>query len=165
MDRIRKGLDLVTQMTMLVAGVGLLLMMLVVVLDVTLKYLVSQPVPGALEMVSFYFMSVCAFLPFAYVQKLEHHIVMTLATERMPPAALRILVALVYLASAAYLCLFAWASAAEAVHMTRVGESSSAIYFDILIWPARWCVPLGTGLMACWMVLQASVALCGREHD
>ena len=165
MNTIRKGLDLVTYLTMLIGGAGLLLMMAVVVLDVTLKYLISQPVPGTLEMVSFYFMSVCAFLPFAYVQKTEHHIVMTLATERMPPAAQRILVALVYLASAAYLCLFAWASAIEAAHMTRVGESSSAIYFDILIWPARWCVPLGTGLMACWMVLQASMALCRRSDE
>lgn len=160
---IRRGIDLVTQMAMLVAGAGLFLMMVVVVLDVTLKYLINQPVPGTLEMVSFYFMSVCAFLPFAYVQKGEHHIVMTLATERLPPAALRILIAVGYLVGAAYLGLIAWASANEALHMTEVGESSSAIYFDILIWPARWCVPLGTGLMACWMLLQASMALLGRD--
>lgn len=159
MNLIRRGVDLATQATMLIASAGLFLMMIVVVLDVTLKYLINQPVPGTLEMVSFYFMAACAFLPFAYVQKTEHHIVMTLATEHLSPNALRVLIGMGYLLGAAYLSLIAWASGAEAVHMTEVGESSSAIYYDILIWPARWCVPVGTGLMACWMLLQAFVAL------
>jgi hypothetical protein len=87
---------------------------------------------------------------------------MTIATDWMSPAALRILLAVVYLVSAAYLALFAWASGVEAVGMTRIGESSSAIYFEILIWPARWCVPFGTGLTACWMVLQAATNLGGE---
>ena len=155
---------MVTRLAMLVAGAGLFLMMVVVVLDVTLKYLINQPVPGTLEMVSFYFMSVCAFLPIAYVQKTERHIVMTLATERLSPDALRVLIAVGYLVGAAYLCLIAWASTHEAIHMTEVRESSSAIHFEILIWPARWCVPLGTGLMACWMLLQACVALTRRGN-
>lgn len=162
MNAIRKSLEIVTAAMLIVAAVGLFLMMLIVVLDVTLKYLINQPIPGALEMVSFYFMAACAFLPFAHVQKIEHHIVMTLATEGLSPAALHTLLAFVYLASAAYLALFAWASGVEAVHMTSVGESTSAIYFEILIWPARWFVPLGTGLMACWMVLQALMNLRGR---
>lgn len=163
MNAIRKSLDVVTAAMLIVAGAGLFLMMVIVVLNVTLKYLINQPIPGALEMVSFYFMAACAFLPFAYVQKIEHHIVMTLATERMSPAALHTLLAIVYLASAAYLALFAWASGVEAFQMTGVGESTSAIYFEILIWPARWFVPLGTGLMACWMVLQALMNLRERH--
>lgn len=165
MNPIHKALDAVTTVMQMVAGACLILMMVIVVLDITLKYTINQPVPGALEMVSFYFMAACTFLPFAYVQKLENHIVMTLATDWMRPAALRILVAFVYLASAAYLALFAWASGVEAVNMTQVGESSSAIYFDILIWPARWTVPLGTGLTACWMVFQAVMSLAGGRHD
>ena len=165
MITIRKALDGVTTAMLMIAGVSLFMMMVVVVLDVSLKYLLNQPVPGALEMVSFYFMAACAFLPFAYVQKIDHHIVMTLATEGLSPTALRTLLAFVYLASAAYLVLFAWASGVEAANMTGVGESTSAIYFEILIWPARWFVPLGTGSMACWMVLQAMTNLLGRGHD
>jgi TRAP-type C4-dicarboxylate transport system permease small subunit len=165
MNPIRKALDAVTTGMQVIAGACLVLMMVVVVLDVTLKYAINQPVPGTLEMVSFYFMAACTFLSFAYAQRMEQHIVMTLATEWMPPATLRILVAFVYLASAVYLALFAWASGVEAVNMTRVGESTSAIYFEILIWPARWSVPLGTGLTACWMVLQAVMKLGEGRHD
>lgn len=156
---IRKALDWATAAMLAVAGVCLILMMMNVVLDVTLKYLLNQPVPGTLEMVSFYFMAACAFLPFAYVQKFENHIVMVLATDRLPPRVLRIVIALGYLVSAGYLLLFAWASGVEAVNMTQIGESSSAVYFDVMIWPARWCVPLGTGLMAFWLLMQAMMKL------
>lgn len=165
MNLIRKALDAVTVAMLTVAGACLILMMVVVVLDITLKYSINQPVPGALEMVSFYFMGACAFLPFVYVQKMEHHVVMTLATDWMRPAALRILQAFIYLTGAAYLALFAWASGAEAMEMTRIGEITSAGVFEIVIWPARWSVPLATGLTACWMVLQAVTNLGRGRHD
>lgn len=161
---IRRGLDVLTQLSMVVAGAGMLAMMLLVVLDVTFKYVFHQPIQGTLEIVSFYFMAACSFLPFAYVQKLEGHIVMTLATEQMPAAALRILIVIVYLFSAAYLILFTYASGVAAMKMALVSESTTVINTEILIWPARWFVPVGAGLMACWMVLQALVVWFRSEH-
>lgn len=165
LNMVRGFLELATRVTLCIAGVGLLLMMVLVILDVSLKYLFNAPVPGTLEMVSFYAMATCAFLPFAYVQKTNHHIVMTLATERMRPKSLRILLAVVHMVSAAYLFLFAWASGVEAIHMSTVGESTSAIHFDILIWPARWCVPVSTFLMGCWMLMQTLLSFTEKTDD
>lgn len=66
---------------------------------------------------------------------------------------------------AAYLAMFAWSSGAEAWHMTEVGESTDAILYEIIIWPARWYVPLGTGLTACWMLLQAAQGMVGGSDE
>jgi hypothetical protein len=57
--------------------------------------------------------------------------------------------------------LFSWSSGVEAMEMTLIGESTSAIYFEIPIWPARWTVPIGGGLMAIWMLLQGLIRLFG----
>ncbi|WP_158310076.1 TRAP transporter small permease [Bordetella petrii] len=157
-------LDWLTRAATTLAAIGLFCMMVMVVLDIVLKYVLHQPIPGTLEMVSFYFMAVCAFLPFAYVQKTEHHIVMTLATDLMPPNVQRVLIAVGYLVGAAYLAVMTWASAGEALRMTLIGEATGATHFDVLIWPGRWCVPAGAGLMACWMILQAAKAF-SKEND
>ncbi|MEB2317451.1 MAG: TRAP transporter small permease [Pseudomonadota bacterium] len=161
MKYLQKGIELLTSIALVVAGIALLSMMIVVVLDVSLKYLLHQPVPGTLEMVSYYFMAACAFLPFAFVQKKEEHITMTLATDWLGKDALRVLVGIVSLVGAAYMFLFSWSSALEAIDMTSIGESTSAIYFEISIWPARWSVPIGTGLMGVWMLRQSLVCLIG----
>lgn len=164
MKYLYKALDILTSATLVVAAVALLSMMIVVVLDVSLKYLFRQPVPGTLEMVSYSFMAACAFLPFAFVQKREGHILMTLATDWLPENTLRFLVGVTSLVGAAYMFLFAWSSAVEAVEMTSIGESTSAIYFEIRIWPARWFVPIGTGLMATWLLLQGLIRLLGGRN-
>ncbi len=165
MKAIHRVLEILSNAMLALGAAGVVLMMLNVVLDVTLKYLLNQPVPGTLEMVSYYFMAACAFLPFAHVQKKRAHIEMDLATDWLPPKALRYLVAVVYLVSAVYLGLFAWASGVEAFGMTEVGESTSAIYFEILIWPGRWFVTFGVGVTACWMLLQSVQGFLGRGDD
>lgn len=155
MKTLDRLLELASLAMLVIAGVAVLGMMVLVVLDVSLKYLITQPIPGTLEMVSYYGMAACAFLPFAYVQRSGQHIAMTLLTDRLPPKLSRRWNSAVYLASAAYLLLFAWASGVEAMESTAVSESTSAILFEIHIWPARWCVPAATASMALSMILQA----------
>lgn len=165
MKAVRKLIDLCTSAMVFIAAVALIAMMLMVVLDVSLKYAFTAPVPGTLEAVSFIFMAACAFLPFASVQKQDHHITMTLATDWLPPRALRWVKAFACLGGAAYLAVFAWMSGAEAWHMTEVGESTDAIIYQIVIWPARWFVPIGTGLTACWMLLQMIDHVAGGSDE
>ncbi|PHK94373.1 C4-dicarboxylate ABC transporter permease [Pseudoroseomonas rhizosphaerae] len=149
------ALDAATAAMLWIAGAALLLMMVNVTLDVTLKYLFRWPVPGTLEMVSYYFMAATVFFPFAHVQRKRHHIAVTLFTERLPAPARRAVEAAALLLSAVYLAAFGWAGAEEAWEMTQVGEATGAVAFDVLIWPTRWAVPLGTWSMAAWMLLQA----------
>lgn len=155
MNAFDRALGALSLALMSIAGAAILGMMLLVVLDVSLKYLMSQPVPGTLEMVSYYGMAACAFLPFAQVQRSGQHIVMTLVVDRLPAKARERWGAVINLLCAAYLLVFAWASGAEAIDATAIHESTSAIIFDIHIWPARWCVPLAAASMALVMVLQA----------
>lgn len=155
MNALDRALGALSLALMSIAGAAILGMMLLVVLDVTLKYLMSQPIPGTLEMVSYYGMAACAFLPFAYVQRSGQHIAMTLVVDRLPHRARERWGVAVNLLCAAYLLLFAWASGVEAVDATAISESTSAIIFEILIWPARWCVPVATATMALAMILQA----------
>lgn len=145
------------------AGAALLLMMLLVVADIVSKYAFNQPVPGTLEFVAFYGMVACVFLPIAAVQKMDGHIMVTMFTDRLPHRILPVWCAVVNLAGAAYLLLFAWASAGAAIGATTIGESTSVIALQTVVelrtWPARWWVPLAAATMAGWLIVQAVAGL------
>ena len=55
-------LDWLSNRLLEISGLLLLVMMLHVTLDVALKYLLNQPVPGTLEVVSYYYMVGTVFL-------------------------------------------------------------------------------------------------------
>lgn len=137
-----------------VAGVAIVAMLLMVMLDVILKYTLNQPVHGTLELVSFYFMPLAIFCAFPVVQKQDGHIAVTLFTDLLPSPMRDRLSVIVSFLCAGYLGLFAWAGMERAAHLTQSGQSTSAIYYDIPIWPARWSLPVTIGLMAAWLTVQ-----------
>lgn len=136
------------------SGIAITLMLVMVMLDVTLKYLINQPIPGTLELVSNYFMPLAIFFAFPYIQKNEGHIGVTLFTDLLPARLRDRLHGVICLIGAVYLVLFAWVGAQRALQLTRMGQETGAIYFDVPIWPPRWGVPVALGLMAAWLLVQ-----------
>ncbi|MBM3487255.1 MAG: TRAP transporter small permease [Alphaproteobacteria bacterium] len=156
MKAIERALDLATDA---LVGLGFLLMLamaLHVVADVAAKYLFALPVFGTGEIVSYYYMVGLIFLPLAFVQRKKAHIMAELLTKgwgTRPTAWLDLgyntLMAL-------FVALLVWRSAAEAIRATGVGEHVQGSGYFIYVWPARWMLPAGLGVMALYALLQAA---------
>lgn len=142
-DRIRQVLS---YPGLVAAGVGwaaAFIMMAWLFAEIILRLVIRSPIPGTIEIVSNYFMVAMVFLPLAYAQKRRDHIWVTLFTLRFPPRLNQVLdligciVGLVYVFSIAW---FSWQAATQAM---AAGEYQPGV-INVLIWPARFLVPLGT---------------------
>lgn len=135
-----------------IAGIALMSMLMLIMADVLMKYLMDQPITGTLEIVSYYFMPLAVYLALPYVERTGEHISVPLVTERLPEPVRRALAIVVALLSAGYLLIVAWACGRKALALTQSGDSVNVIFFDLVIWPARWLVPIAFVLLAIQLV-------------
>lgn len=158
LDRILSGCGVAAGF---IAGLCLLLMLGLIMLDVSCKYLLNRPITGTLEIVSYYFMPVAVYLALPYVERSGAHISVPLVTDLLPRRLRDKLAVLVALFSAAYLLAVAWACGQKAAALMHSGEEVGLIYFDLIVWPPRWLVPVAFVLMALQIVHRAFRAETG----
>lgn len=144
-------LDKLTRAALLLAGLGVLLMMLLIVVDVLAKYLLNSPIPGVLELVAFYFMIMVVFLPLAYAQQSRQHLFIDLFTRSLAPRTTASLDAVAGIISLVYLGLFAGATFRQALYMTAINHSAEILTFDLILWPTLWVLPASILLMMSWV--------------
>ena len=149
LDRLLSGISVVAGA---IAGIGLMLMLILIMTDVSAKYLMNKPITGTLEIVSYYFMPIAVYLALPYVERSNEHISVPLVTDLLPPKLRRALAILVALLSAGYLLIVAWACGVKAAALMHSGEEIGLIYFDLIIWPPRWLVPIAFVTMAIQIV-------------
>lgn len=147
-------LERLTQTALNLAGIGLLLMMLLIVIDVAAKYIFNSPIPGVLELVAFYFMTMVVFLPLATAQKNHQHLVVDLFTRSLSRKATAVLNMLAGIISLVYLGLFVWGSFQQAVYMTSINQSAEILDQNLIIWPVLWVLPISIILMMNWIARQ-----------
>lgn len=149
LDRVLSGCSIVAG---LIAGICLMLMLALVMADVSAKYLLNTPITGTTEIVSYYFMAIAVYLALPYAERAGEHISVPLVTDLLPDRVREMLAILVALFSAGYLLVVAWASGEKAAALMHSGEEIGLIYFDLIIWPPRWLVPIAFVLMAIQIV-------------
>ena len=124
------------------------LMMLQISADVAAKFLFGHPITATIEIVSTYYMVALVFLPLAFVDRTGGHIAADVLTKPMGPrlrAAVGWVMDLVVLITLAVLF---WFTLNEAVRRTAEGEVWRSGQFLLPVWPSRWLLPLGSGMMA-----------------
>lgn len=156
MVAIEKTLDWLGWILLIFGGILMVLMMLQITLSVLGRYLITQPIPGTLEVVSTYYMVGAVFFPLAYVQRNREHIVVELFTQNLSPRALAGLEGVVYLLSSIYTGMIAWRGFLSAYKAYDVGEVWTTAYFDLITWPTYWFVPIGFALMTAYLLLHAT---------
>jgi TRAP-type C4-dicarboxylate transport system permease small subunit len=154
MNNLDRMLRLPIDAAAIVAGVAIVVMMLHVVADVTGRYLFGTPISGTTEIVSGYYMVAAVFLPLAYVARTEGHIMVELFTRRMRPRPLAALESVVCLIGIAYMGVFTWRTGAEAVRRHSGREMWETADGLLVIWPSRWLLPIGAGLLTLYLVLR-----------
>lgn len=137
-----------------VGGAALLLMMLHITADVTARYLFNSPLHGTVEIVPTYYMVATVFLPLALIEKMNGHISVELISQHLPRRAQEIQIGVVALLSAAYFAAFTWQTWGDALKKFAVKEVSLGS-IAITVWPTRFYVPIGCGLIALMLVFKA----------
>lgn len=135
-------------------GAALILMMLHISADVIARYIFNSPLHGTVEIVSAYYMVAVVFLPLAMIERSNGHIVVELVTQHFPRRAQEWLIGLVALASAVYFAAFAWQTWGDALKQYRIGEVALGTV-EVTIWPTRFYLPIGCGLIALVLLYKA----------
>lgn len=148
-------LDQATDVSMALGCLATLLMMLHVAGDVTLRLLLRQPIPGTLETVTYVYMVAVVFLPLAMVQRRRQQIVVELFTHAVPPRLLAVLDGCVGLLGAVFMAAVTWFSGKEAWAQTLIRETAPSMMNPVPIWPARWFVVVGAGLVGLYLLMHA----------
>lgn len=154
MDGLKRAIDWPTGLLAWLGGMSLVLMMLHVVADVIGKYVFNAPVRGTLEIVAAYYMVAAVFLPLGYVTRGDHHIAIGMFTSRLKPRALACVKVAVGVLAFIYMAVFTWMTAEDAIERTIDGEVWQSAGFTVPIWPSRWTLVFGCGLMAAWVFLR-----------
>lgn len=131
----------------LLAGVGLVLMMLQVNADVAGRYLFTAPVPLTMELVTYYFMTLVAFLPLMALERRPGGLIHVELFYGFMPAGLRRWVFVFAMAAGAVYCGFAaWSAWHPATTAFAAGSYVGSIY-TIPSWPTRFVPVVGFALL------------------
>ena len=122
------------------AALPLLAMVVVVTLDVFLRYTLNAPLTWSYDLVSMYFMPAIVFLSLAIVQRQSHHVNVDLLYLRFPPGMQRFAGALSLVGSGCVMSLIAFLAGRRA--WTALAND------EVVSGPIAWPVWIGPALLA-----------------
>lgn len=126
--------------------------------DVLGRTLLSRPITGTTEIVSFYYMVAVVCLPLAYVELRDEHITVDLLYLSIPLWMRKGVFVFSCLATAVFFAIFAYQSWLVALRSMASGEMVMGSAF-IQIWPSRFFLPAGFGLLTFAALLRALKAV------
>lgn len=161
--RLGRLLAAITNITTVIGGLAIALMMLHVTLAVAARYLLGTPLPGTMTIVSYYYMIIAAYIPLAYAEQKEAHISVEVLTEQLPAGVQRHLAGWGLLLSATVFTVLTWRTWIEAVGKYSDGASVVQGNASIIIWPTYFVLPIGFALMALVAVYKFLLYLTGAR--
>ncbi len=136
----------------LIGGFVVFLLMFMVAIDAIGRKLWTA-LPGALEF-SEALMVPAVFLPLMFIQMKREHVFVSAATTQLPIRKQALLDGIAALVGVVVFGLLTWLALDKAYQAWVVGEYRVAL-ISVPIWPFRWLIPLGTGLMVFQLLLTA----------
>lgn len=141
----RKAFDKLAVGMALAGGLATAVLMVLMTADAIGRKLFG-PLPGALE-ASEALMVAVVFLPLVYVQMKRQNIFVTIVTERLSKRHQAILDAASAFVGLMLFALITWVACEKAWEASILREYRVGL-MAFPIWPFRWLVPLGTGMLA-----------------
>ncbi len=165
MSHLATGLRWVVWALHAVAGITLLLIMVVTVVDITGRYFFGRPVAGTVELTQFG-MVVVVFLGLAWTERERGHITVDLLYERLPRIMRRVVGVLAYLIGITAVVVGFWKLLAFRAQMQRGGYATPVL--DLDIHPLVLAAALGMLFYALAMVVNLVSSFteeAGEVHD
>jgi len=129
----------------LVGIVILLGMMMLIVVDVFLRYVFNKPVPGSVEVVEF-MMGAVVFTGMAYTGIKKGHIGLGFLVSKMPARGQAVVDTFNFSVSTLFFALVSWKSVVQSVVLYRSSQTSSVL--GIPAYPFLIVLAVGSGLLA-----------------
>jgi len=139
--------DRMTNVVAVLAAAGVVLLVLNIVVDVVGRLLLGKPFPGTIEYTSYWWMPTLALLAFAFTEKRQEHIKVTILLDALPLRMRQIVegsFGLISTALIAALAFYAWEDAMKAYAFQEVTASSP----PVPVWPFRFVAVIAMGMLA-----------------
>lgn len=149
----------------LFAGVGLVLMMLQVNADVAGRYLFTRPVPLTMELVTYYYMTLVAFLPLMALERKPGGLIHVELFYGFMPAWLRRWVFTFAMAAGAVYCGFATYSAWNPAMTAFAAGSYVGSIYTVASWPTRFVPVIGFALLTVAYAAKFVAGVRGYAED
>ncbi|CAD7049973.1 TRAP transporter small permease [Pseudorhizobium endolithicum] len=157
--------DKLSQALAFLGAVGVLAMMVHVCADVLSRTLTGASLPATVEIVSYYYMVLVAFLPLAWVERRNAMISVELIEFLLTPRWRQLSdMSIAIFAVAAY-AVMAHASWLTAVKNYETGTFVVALQTKIITWPGYFLPPAGFALAAVVMVIRLLDLIAGNRRD
>jgi TRAP-type C4-dicarboxylate transport system permease small subunit len=154
-------LDGITTFAMTLAEICVFLMTIHVTLDVLSRWVIGDPLIATTEIVRFYYMVAIIYFPLAWVTRMDGHIAAQIFTQYMTDKNRQRLEGVIHILLFLFMAVLTWQTGTEAYRMMVINEVHQAADAFFKIWPARWYLPLGSGLMSIYALTMALQKLFG----
>lgn len=154
-------LRFITRVFSWVGILGVAAMALHVTADVACKTFFNMPLPATIDMTSNYYMVAIVFFPLAAVELKNRHISVEIVSQHLPRRGQEILVAIVSIVGSVYFAILTMRTWGDAVRSFNIGEYLLGTA-QLTIWPTRFFVPLGCGLLSVILIWKAIMLF--RRH-
>jgi len=145
-----------------VGRVILALMVLLITVDVVLRYFFNRPIKGSYELVEF-MLVMLVFLGLAFTQTRKGHVSISLLTNRLSPGSMAIIGSVTHLLSLAIFSIITWRCVLQAEVLRTKGTSSAVLL--IPGFPFMWVVIIGSALLCLVFLIDFLDSLSGLlEH-
>ena len=110
------------------------------------------------------------FLPLPFVEFTNEHVKVDLIHDLIPAAGRTVLDMLALALSAVFYGLLTWQTWIDALEKYAIGEKSMGMA-AVTVWPGRFCLPLGAGLMVLLLLAKliqrpfTDAGMAGPNHD
>jgi TRAP-type C4-dicarboxylate transport system permease small subunit len=125
----------------ILAGVGILGLMFITVIDVFLRQVLGGGLGGAIE-ISEVLLVCVVFLGMMAGEMTNTHVRTPVLTERVGDRAANVMHAIGFLPAVVFLGWMTYLTALEAIHSVSVGEFRFGVVF-VPVWPAKIVIPIG----------------------
>jgi TRAP-type C4-dicarboxylate transport system permease small subunit len=146
-----------------IAGILVLVMVVHVSADVTMRYVFGQPLDATILYVSAFYMVAIAFLPLGIVEQKDSHIAVELLVERFPTSIQTVLSFIATLITAIVVIAVTVRTGQEAMSKYAAGAYSIEAGGKILTWPTYFYLPFGFGMMAIVAVWKLIAMVTGKD--
>jgi TRAP-type C4-dicarboxylate transport system permease small subunit len=142
-----RAIGILTGTAEVIGGIAIIGLMLLVVVDVSLRYLAGSPLRGTIDYVSYLLMPAMVTLGFAVAERNGEHIGNPTLLNRLARPERRNVVVLSGALVIAFLAFQIWAAWGAALE-SLASEEFSPGGLGLPLWPARFLIPLGLALFA-----------------
>lgn len=151
--RANKALESLAEWMALAGGMVIVVLTAMISIDAVGRKTFGA-LPGALEF-SEALMAPVVFLPLMFVQMKREHVFVAVATAWMSPRAQAFLDGAAAMVGVVVFSFLTWLALRTAFNAFVIREYRVAI-ISVPIWPFRWMIPLGTGLLVFQLILTAT---------